>query len=82
MEFAVVGEFVSFVVDEFAIMWGLPGVEIERSDFASVTCVGAPEVSEGREVRGRGRDLMALGSVGADELALFCKEMWGLLEWV
>ena len=62
-------------------MGGLLGVEIERSGFASIACVGALEVSEGREGRGRGRDLMSLGSVGADELALFCKEMWGLLEW-
>ena len=79
-ELTVVGEFVPFDDDEFAIVWGLTGVKIERSRFASVTCVGAPEVSGGRNVRSHGRDLMSLGSVGADELALFCKEMWGLLE--
>ena len=62
-------------------MWGLTGVEVERSGYASVTCDGAAEVSGGREVRGRGRDLMSLGSVGADELALFGKEMRGFLEW-
>ena len=56
-EFTSVGEFAPFDVDEFAIVWGLTGLEIVRLGFASVPCVGAPEVSGGRNVRGHGRDL-------------------------
>ena len=62
---------VPFVIDELAIVGGLLGVEIERSGVASVTCVGASEVSGGRENCSRGRDLMSLCSVDADELTLF-----------
>ena len=71
MKFTVIGEFVPFVVNEFAIMGGLLGVEVERSDLAAVTCVGAPEVSGGRESCSRGGDLVSLGRVGAYELTLF-----------
>ena len=62
---------VSFVIDELAIVGGLLGVEIERSGVASVTCVGAPEVSGRGKSCSRGRDLMSLCSVDADELTLF-----------
>ena len=61
---------VPYVIDELALVGGFLGVEIERSGVASVTCVGAPEVSGGRESCSRGRDLMSLCSVGADELTL------------
>ena len=44
-KFTVISVFVSLVIDEFAIVWGSKGVEVERSGFASVTCVGAPEIS-------------------------------------
>ena len=55
-------------------MWGGVGVNVERTRFASVTCVGAPEISGGRSVRGHSRDLVPLGGVGTDELTLFRKE--------
>ena len=45
-------------------------VLVVGSGFASITCVGAPEVSGGRESCGRGRDLVSLCSVDADELTL------------
>ena len=61
---------VPFVINEFAVKGGFLGVEVERSGLASVTCVGAPEVSGGRESCGRGRDLVSLSSVYADELTL------------
>ena len=61
-------------------MGGLLGVEIERSGLAAVTCVGAPDVSGGRESCSRGGDLMSLGSVGADELTLFGEKVGGILE--
>ena len=61
---------VPFVIDKLAIVGGLLGVEVERSGIALVTCVGAPEVSGGRESFSRGRDLVSLCSVGADELTL------------
>ena len=63
------------------MLWGLKGVKVEHLGFASVTCVASLEVSGGRSVRGHGRDLVSLGSVGADELTLFRKKVWGLLEW-
>ena len=44
-EFTVVGVFVPLIIDEFAVVWGRVGVKVERTGFASVTCVGAPEVS-------------------------------------
>jgi len=50
---------------------GLLGVKIERSGLAAVTCVGAPDVFGGRKSCSRGRDLVSLGSVDADELTLF-----------
>ena len=61
---------VPFIIDELAIVRGFLGVEIERSSVASVTCVGAPEVSGGRESCSRGRDLVSMCSVDADELTL------------
>ena len=61
---------VPFVIDELAVVGGILGVEVERSGMASVTCVGAPEVSGGRESCGRGRDLVSLCSVDADKLTL------------
>ena len=62
--------YVPFVIDELAVVGGFLGVEVEHSGIASVACVGAPEVSGGRESCGRGRDLVSLGSVDADELTL------------
>ena len=44
-EFIVVGVFVPLIIDEFSIVWGGVGVEVERAGFATATCVGAPEVS-------------------------------------
>ena len=44
-EFTVVGEFVPLVIDKFAIVWDGVGVDVERTRFEPVTCVGAPEIS-------------------------------------
>ena len=44
-EFTVVGMFVPLVINEFAIVIGGGGVKVECTRFASMTCVGAPEVS-------------------------------------
>jgi hypothetical protein len=60
---------------------GLLSVEVERPGLAAATCIGAPEVSGGRESCSRGRDLVSLSRVNAYDLALFGEQVGGILEW-
>ena len=62
-------------------MGGLLSVEVERPGLAAVTCIGAPEVSGGRESCSLGRDLVSLGRVNAYELTLFGEQVGGVLKW-